>query len=79
MSVKIRAHYDGKVIIPDEPLNLPANVQVNAELEIIDQGEPDQVREYARRAWEEFKASPIQGLAISDESLRRENLYEERP
>lgn len=78
MSIKVRAHFDGKAIIPDEPVNLPINARINAELEIVAEGEPDRVRENALRAWEEFKANPIRGLSISDDSLRRENLYEER-
>lgn len=78
MSIKVRAHFDGKVIIPDEPLDLPVNARVNAELEIVAEGESERLRDDALRAWEEFKANPISGLSISDESLRRENLYEER-
>jgi hypothetical protein len=33
--VAIRAHYDGRVIVPDEPVNLPANQRVIVHLEPV--------------------------------------------
>jgi len=78
MSIKVRAHFDGKVIIPDEPVDLPVDQPLSAELEVITESDLQRIREDALKAWEEFKANPLTGLSISDESLRRENLYEER-
>jgi hypothetical protein len=34
--ISLNAHYDGKVIIPDAPLNLPANQRVRISVEPID-------------------------------------------
>jgi len=34
MSVKIRAHYDGKTIIPDEPVNIPTNEPLVVEVSL---------------------------------------------
>ena len=34
--IALNAHFDGKVIVPDEPLDLPANQKVRVELEPID-------------------------------------------
>lgn len=34
--IALNAHFDGKVLIPDEPLALPANQKVRIELEPID-------------------------------------------
>lgn len=31
--VTLNAHYDGKVIVPDEPLNLPANQKLRISVE----------------------------------------------
>jgi hypothetical protein len=36
--IALNAHFDGKVLIPDEPLALPANQKVRIELEPIPQG-----------------------------------------
>jgi len=36
----LNARYDGKVIVPDEPLNLPANQKVRITVEPIDSPAP---------------------------------------
>lgn len=76
MSIKVRAHFDGKVIVPDEPVNLPVDEPIEAELTVV-RREPGRspVRE---AAWQELLSRRIPGLSISDEALRRENLYEDR-
>ena len=35
--IALNAHFDGKVIVPDEPLNLPANQKVRIQIEPIGQ------------------------------------------
>jgi len=35
--VKLNAHFDGKVIVPDEPLSLKPNQRVRIHIEPIDQ------------------------------------------
>ena len=37
--VAIKGHFDGKVIVPDEPLNLPVNQRLLVRVEPID-GQP---------------------------------------
>jgi predicted DNA-binding antitoxin AbrB/MazE fold protein len=32
MAITIRAHYDGKVIVPDQPLDLPVGEELEVEL-----------------------------------------------
>ena len=73
----IRAHYDGKALILDEPVDLPINEPLEFELlptPVCLPWDPSKADE----AWESFKSHPISGLHISDEALRRENLYEDR-
>ena len=36
MMIVLRAHYDGKVLVPDEPLDLPVNQSVRIEVEPIE-------------------------------------------
>ena len=76
MSIKVRAHFDGKAIIPDEPVDLPVDEPLQAELTVLGH----QPRRSAAReaAWRELLSRRITGLSISDESLRRESLYEDR-
>jgi hypothetical protein len=74
MSVKITVHFDGKVIVPDEPVDLPVNQPLEAEFTV---GESKTGRSSAREAaWQRLKELQIAGLNIPDEALRRESLYE---
>lgn len=74
MSVKITVHFDGKVIVPDEPVDLPVNQPMEAELTI---GKSKTGRSSVREAaWQRLKELQIAGLSIPDEALRRESLYE---
>lgn len=76
MGIKVRAHFDGKVIVPDEPVDLPVDEPIEAELTVV-RREPR--RSAAREAaWKELLSRRIPGLNIPDEALRRENLYEDR-
>lgn len=36
LMIALNAHYDGKVIVPDEPLDLPANQKVRIQVEPIE-------------------------------------------
>ena len=77
MSLVIRAHFDGKAIIPDQPVDLPVNQPLEFELKQVPLHLPWNP-ENAKQAWERIKSHAISGLRISDAALRRENLYEER-
>lgn len=35
MGLTIRAHYDGRVIVPDEPLGLPVGEPLEADLRLL--------------------------------------------
>ena len=71
MSVIIRAHFDGINIIPDEPVDLPVNEPLEFELKAKAGRSTEQ-----EAAWERLKSKRLTGLSISDEALRRENMYE---
>ena len=69
MSVVVRVHFDGKVIVPDEPVDLPVNRQLKAELSVV---EPEAGRTAEREAaWQRLLSSRIPGLNMPDEALRR--------
>lgn len=69
MERTIRAHYDGRVIIPDEPVDLPVNEPLEFDLRPSPACLPWNPVESAE-AWEWMKAHPICGLSIPDEALR---------
>lgn len=81
MTVTIRAHFDGKVIVPDEPVDLPVDQPLELELKLLESEDTELLRNLLieERLKRLAKASGrIQGPSIPLESLRRENLYEER-
>jgi hypothetical protein len=81
MTKTIRAHFDGKVIVPDEPVDLPVNQPLELEWRGFagaDETRPSEeiIAERRRRLAE--ASGRIEGPTIPDEALRREDLYEER-
>jgi len=77
MAIVIRAHFDGKVIVPDEPVDLPVDTPLEFELK----QEPAPLPwdpEKAKQAVKWLTEHAIPGLNIPDEALRRENMYEDR-
>ena len=40
MTKTISAHFDGKVIVPDEPLQLPVGKPLRVQLEVVDAAAP---------------------------------------
>ena len=75
MAIVVRAHFDGKVIVPDEPVDLPVNEPLEFELKKVPD-EPKWDPEEARAALRRIVSRAIPGLNIPDEALRRENMYE---
>jgi hypothetical protein len=76
VSVIIKAHYDGKTIVPDEPVDLPVNEPLEFELrqssaEFV--WDPEKAKAAIRRITS--RAKPV-GLPL--EALKRENVYEDR-
>ena len=76
MSIVIRAHYDGKVIIPDEPVNLPANKPLNLHFDVIDASNDS--ASIKKAAFNTLLSRRISGLNIPDEAIGRESIYEDR-
>ena len=76
MSVVIRAHFDGKVIVPDEPVDLPIDEPLEAEFRIPEPKLPADEIERRLEALRRFEATAVKGANIPLEELRRENMYE---
>lgn len=76
MSVVIRVHFDGKVFVPEEPVDLPVNEPIEAEFRIPDvKLSPAEIRR-RRAALRRFAARAVKGVNIPPEALRRENMYD---
>ena len=71
-----RAHFEGTHIVPDEAINLPTGAEVEVTV-VASASKGDLSIEEKKAAFNRFLsfATPA---GIPDESLRRENLYEDR-
>ena len=78
MAVTIRAHFDGRVIVPDEPLDLPVDQLLRVDVTPIARETEEVSIEERRAALQRVVSRKIHGLSIPDETLRREYLYDER-
>jgi hypothetical protein len=79
MRMTIRGHFDGRVIVPDEPVgDLPVNTPLSVEVLPLSEQSPPYSEQAAREAYARLMARVVDGANIPDEALRRENLYEDR-
>ena len=76
----IRAHFDGTVIVPEEPVNLPANTTLAVDIRPALAIGPADAATIARRleGLKQFVAHGVRGANIPDEALRRDHLYDDR-
>ena len=78
MGVTIRAHFDGKVIVPDETVTLPRDTPLRVhveESETSDHGRADRQRAAYAEFLERAAARPVPHLPAG--ALRREAMYDE--
>jgi hypothetical protein len=75
MRLSIRAHFDGRVIVPDEPLDIPTNQPLRVEFDVA--GSSTEANGSAARdaAVERIRSRAIKGLSIPLDALRRESIY----
>ena len=74
MSVVIRMRFDGKVFIPEDPVDVPLNEPLDFE---YNPPEPKWDPERAKTALRRLVSKAVDAN-IPLEALRRENLYEDR-
>lgn len=79
MTLNIRAHFDGKVIVPDEPVALPEGTPLTLSVETAGWGPHAGTPEERRAGFEHFlsraHARPVPRLP--DGATRREAIYED--
>lgn len=76
MAVAIRARFDGRVLIPEEPVDLPQDQILDLEWSPLPLTDALAKREQAKSALIRLQARAVQGANVPDEALRRENMYE---
>ncbi|MCS6948986.1 MAG: antitoxin family protein [bacterium] len=72
----IEAEYDGKVLIPKEPLDLPVGARLQLSIHV--QQDVEERLQRLRALWRYFEDNPVDAPSLDDEALRRENLYGDR-
>jgi hypothetical protein len=77
MTSTIRGHFDGKVIVPDGPIDLPLNLPLALDVGATQPVPPRLSSAERKAAWQEFFARPASAPYLSAESLRREYLYDD--
>ena len=76
----IRAHFNGTVIVPDEPVDLPVDAVLSVEVHPLLATAPANSATIARRleALQRFIDHGVTATNIPPEQLRREHLYDDR-
>lgn len=67
MSLRVRAHFDGKTIVPNEPLDLPKNQELEVEVRVIARAGR---RSKARRLAGRVTSMPFFGMWADREDMK---------
>lgn len=78
MSVAIKATYDGKVLIPERPLDLPVGEVVQLQIPTLRDQHPTRDEIERRLALHHAASGLFTGPTLPDEALTREAMYEDR-
>ncbi|MEW6251328.1 MAG: hypothetical protein AB1716_11820 [Planctomycetota bacterium] len=74
MTTSIRAHFDGRVIVPDEPVDLPVNKPLEVHLSPVEDGQGEAERQERLRRVNRAIGF-MRHRVVPDEALRREAIY----
>jgi hypothetical protein len=75
MTIRVKAHFDGTVFVPDEPVSVPAGTSAVIELSESDSVFPMPSRE-ERRAALERAVGGAASVGLPLEATRREHMYD---
>ncbi|MBX7244565.1 MAG: antitoxin family protein [Candidatus Sumerlaeaceae bacterium] len=78
MTTIIKAHYDGKTIIPDEKVDLPLNTPLRVEVRpILDRQDSTSAHTGLENQHQlERITGMVRGPILSQDALRRDGIYE---
>jgi hypothetical protein len=78
MSTAVRATYDGKVLVPERPLDLKVGEVIVLPIAPAAEQFPSQDEIERRLALHRAASGIVTGPTLSDEALSRESIYEDR-
>lgn len=76
MRLNLRAHFDGKFIVPEEQVDLPINEPLNVEVSTIGTGKQKNPGDALRAFLQRTALRPV--ARLTDQKTRRESIYEDR-
>ncbi|MGB7157682.1 MAG: hypothetical protein WBD40_06425 [Tepidisphaeraceae bacterium] len=74
MTKTIRAHFDGRVIVPDEAVDMPAHVPMEVQVTVVESPCASTVEE-RRMIIERLIARAVPGINLPAAALSRESIY----
>jgi hypothetical protein len=74
-----RAHYDGKVIVPDEPVDLPLNESLEVQLRPTAANDLQDLSMEERLKRLKKVTGHISGVVLPEEAFNRKTMYEAQP
>jgi hypothetical protein len=78
MTITIRGHFDGKVIVPDEPVkDLPVDQPLTLSVSSVLESQAREPTPEAMEAYQRLMKRAV-NANIPTEALRRKNMYEDR-
>lgn len=77
MTLHLRAHFDGKVIVPDEPLDVPVNQPLEVQVVVTDVRGGSSISQLA--ALRRIAQRATAGVNLPPEALSRESIYDDTP
>lgn len=72
--VRMNGHFDGKVIVPDEPVNLPLNQRLRIDVEVVTpniQANGTAIAEAFERAKKQFTKEDLDAMDAAHEECER--------
>ena len=75
MVVRIKAHFDGKTIVPDEPIDVEPGTPLTVEYSTVGEKRSELTVEEKHEIIRRIASRAVKGPPIPDEALRRENMY----
>jgi hypothetical protein len=78
MRLSFHAHFDGRVIVPEEPISLQPGQALEVEVVVPEPEAAALSIEQRRQAVVQFFSRSVGDVSIPSEALRRESIYEDR-
>ena len=77
MTTMIHARFNGQVLVPEEPIDLPLNQVLTLDVRQPQFVHPLPSMEQRQKAHQQLLSDAVSGIGLPDSALRRESIYED--